>query len=71
MNGTLTRVFAAYPVAIPGALVLLAGLFPEYLTFDQVSGGFVIRGNIYAVGGAVVAGYGAIWGIFAKWGIKR
>lgn len=71
MNGTLTRVFAAYPVAIPAVLVVLAALFPDYLTFDKVSGDFVIRGNITALCAGVAGGYAIIWGIFAKWGIKK
>lgn len=71
MNGTLTRVLAVYPLAIPAVLVLLAGLFPQYLTFDQASGDFLIRGNINAVGAGVAGGYVAILAVFAKWGIKR
>lgn len=71
MNGTITRVFAAYPIAIPAALVVLAGLFPDYLTFDKISGEFIIRGNLNAVVGGIAAGYAVIWGVFAKWGIKR
>lgn len=71
MNGTLTRVLAVYPLAIPAVLVLLAGLFPQYLTFDQASGDFLIRGNINAVSAGIVGGYAAILAVFAKWGIKR
>lgn len=71
MNGTLTRVLAVYPLAIPAVLVLLAGMFPDYLTFDKVSGDFVIRGNLNAVGVAVAGGYAFIVAVFAKWGIKR
>lgn len=71
MNGTLTRVLAVYPLAIPAVLVLLAGLFPQYLTFDQASGDFLIHGNIKAVGAAVVGGYAVVGAVFAKWGIKR
>ena len=71
MNGTLTRVLAVYPLAIPAVLVLLAGLFPQYLTFDLSTGDFDIHGNIKAVGAAVVGGYAVVGAVFAKWGIKR
>ena len=71
MNGTLTRVFAAYPLAIPAVLVALAAAFPQYLTFDLASGDFLIRGNINAVSAGIVGGYVAIYAVFAKWGIKR
>ena len=71
MNGTLTRVLAVYPLAIPAVLVLLAGMYPQYLTFDQTSGDFLIRGNINAVSAGVIGGYAAILAVFAKWGIKR
>jgi hypothetical protein len=37
MHGTLTRVFAAYPLAIPAVFMALAYLFPGHIGFDQSS----------------------------------
>ena len=71
MNGTLTRVFAAYPLAIPAMLVVLASLFPGYVAFDQASGRVSLTFTLTELGGAVAGGYALIAGVFAKWGIKR
>lgn len=71
MNGTLTRVFGVYTIAIPAMLGVLAAAFPQYLTFDLSTGDFDIHGNIKAVGAAVVGGYAVVGAVFAKWGIKR
>lgn len=71
MNGTLTRVFALYPMAIPAVLGLLAMAFPGYVAFDQVSGRVTLSFTLAEIGGATAAGYAIIAGVFAKWGIKR
>lgn len=71
MNGTLTRVFAAYPLAIPAVMVVLASLFPGYVMFDETAGRVTLTFTLAELGAAVAGGYGLIAAVFAKWGIKR
>jgi hypothetical protein len=71
MFPTLTRVFAAYPLAIPLAFGALAFLFPAFVTYDDVTGRITITFTAQQAGAAVALGYGVIAGVFAKWGIKR
>jgi hypothetical protein len=71
MHGTLTRVFAAYPLAIPAVFMALAYLFPGHIGFDQSSQRVNVTFTLTELGAAVAAGYAMIAGIFAKWGIKR
>ena len=71
MKGTLTRVFAAYPLAIPAVFAALAAFFPGYVGFDQGSGRVTLTFTLAELGAAVAGGYAVIAGVFAKWGIKR
>lgn len=71
MNGTLARVFAIYPIAIPAVFLALSTAFPGYLLFDQESQRVTLTFTVPQLVGAVGGGYVLIWGIFAKWGIKR
>lgn len=71
MIGTLTRVFALYPMALPAALVLLSTLFPGYIAFDEVSGRITLTFTLAEIGGAAFLAYTAIAGVFMKWGIKK
>lgn len=71
MNGTLTRVFAAYPLAFPLAFSVLASAYPGTFAHDPVTGLYSINFTIEQVGLAGAGAYAVIWGVFAKWGIKR
>ncbi len=71
MKGTLSRVFLAYPLAIPLAFGALALLFPAYVAYDDATGRVNITFTVQELAGAFAAGYAVIAGIFAKWGIKR
>lgn len=71
MNGTLTRVFAVYPLAIPFAFFALSMLFPGYVAFDQNTQDVTLRFNVKEVGAAFTVAYMLIAGVFAKWGIKK
>lgn len=71
MKGTLTRVFAAYPLAIPAAFGALAYFFPAYVAYDDATGRIAITFTKEEAAAAIAMGYAAIAGIYAKWGIKR
>lgn len=71
MNGTLARVFAVYPLAIPLAFVALSMAFPGYVSFDQDTQDVTLRFNVKEVGAALAVAYAVIAGVFAKWGIKK
>lgn len=71
MKGTLTRVFALYPMALPMAFVILSTLFPGYVAYDEVAQRVTITFTLAEVGAAVALAYGFIAAVFAKWGIKR
>lgn len=71
MKGTLTRVFAVYPLAIPFVMGLLAMAFPAFVAFDETTGRVTLTFTVAELGAAVAGGYAVIAGIFAKWGIKR
>jgi hypothetical protein len=71
MNGTLTRVFALYPLAIPAMLGMLAMLFPSYIGFNEATQRVTITFTLGEIGAAIAGGYAIIGGVFAKWGIKR
>ena len=71
MKGTLTRVFALYPMALPFALVALSAVFPGYIAFDEGTGRVTLTFTLAEIGAAVAMAYGIIATVFAKWGIKR
>jgi hypothetical protein len=71
MKGTLTRVFLAYPMALPLILGALAFFFPGYFSFDDATQRFTFSATVPEMIAAVGASYGFIAGVFAKWGIKK
>lgn len=71
MNGTLTRVFAAYPLAFPLAFSLLASAYPGTFSHDEATGVYSVHFTLAQIGAAAGGSYVLIAGIFAKWGIKR
>lgn len=71
MKGTLTRVFALYPMALPLAMVMLSNLFPGYIHFDEAGDRVTLTFTLTEIGGALVLAYAFIGGVFAKWGIKK
>lgn len=71
MNGTLTRVFAVYPVAIPGVLALMASMFPGYVGFDSAAQRVTLTFTLPEMLAGLAGGYAVVGGVFAKWGIKR
>jgi hypothetical protein len=71
MKGTLTRVFAAYPLAIPAVLMGLAAMFPGYVAFDEATQRVTLTFSLAEIGAAVAGGYAIIAGIFGIWGIKK
>lgn len=71
MNGTLTRVFALYPMALPTAFILLSTMFPGNITYDEAAQRVTVTFTLVEIGGAVALGYAAIAYVFAKWGIKK
>lgn len=71
MKGTLTRVFALYPMALPVALVALSSVFPGYVGYNEATQRVTLTFTLAEIGGAMALAYGLIGGVFAKWGIKR
>ena len=71
MNGTLTRVFAAYPLAFPLVFSALAAAYPGTFSHDASTGVYSIQFTLSQLGAAWAGAYAVIWGIFAKWGLKR
>lgn len=71
MKGTLTRVFALYPMALPMAFVVLSTLFPGYIGYDEATQRVTVTFTLVEIGAAVTLAYAVIAGVFAKWGIKR
>lgn len=69
MNGVSSRVFLAYPLAIPAIFTILALIFPTFFYYNEgrVTISFTTEQAVWAVG----SGYATIAGIFAKWGIKK
>ena len=71
MNGTLTRVLAAYPLAFPVIFTGLAAMYPGTFEHDPATGVYSVHFTLTQVGAAAAASYAVIGGVFAKWGIKR
>lgn len=71
MNGTLTRVFAAYPLAFPVVFTGLAAAYPGAFEHDPTTGIYSVHFTLVQLGAAATGAYGLIAGVFAKWGIKR
>lgn len=71
MKGTLTRVFALYPMALPVVLVVLSSLFPGYISFEEGTQRVTLTFTLAEIGGAGVLAYALIGAVFAKWGIKK
>ena len=71
MNGTLTRVFAAYPLAFPLVFSALAAAYPGTFAYDPATGLYSVQFTMAQLGVAAGGSYAIIAGIFAKWGIKR
>lgn len=71
MKGTLTRVFALYPMALPMALIVLSTLFPGHVGFDEAAQRVTLTFTLAEMGAALALAYGVIGAVFAKWGIKK
>jgi len=78
MKGTLTRVYAVYPLAIPFAIWAVSQLghvlsqaFPGFIAFAADTQQWTVSFSSAEIVGGVVAGFAMIWGVFKKWGIKR
>lgn len=71
MNGTLTRVFAAYPLAFPFVFSLLAAAYPGTFSHNEATGVYSIHFTLAQLTAAAGGSYALIAGVFAKWGIKR
>jgi hypothetical protein len=78
MKGTLTRVYAIYPLAIPFAIwavsqlgEIMARVFPGFVMFAADTGQWTVSFSSAEIVGGVLAGLAMIWGVFKRWGIKR
>jgi expansin (peptidoglycan-binding protein) len=71
MNGTLSRVYGAYPLAFPLVFSGLAAAYPGTFSHDEVTGLYTIQFTLGQLGAAFAGAYGIVGGVFAKWGIKR
>ena len=78
MKGTLARVYAIYPLAIPFAIwlvsqagELLSRAFPQFVIFAADTGQWTVSFSSAEIVGGVLAGLAMIWGVFKRWGIKR
>lgn len=71
MNGTFTRVFAAYPLAFPVVFSLLASAYPGTFSHNASTDVYTINFTLAQLSAAAAGSYAVIWGVFAKWGIKR
>lgn len=71
MNGTLARVFAAYPMAFPLVFSALAAAYPGTFSHDEATGIYSVHFTIAQLGAAAGGSYLLIAGVFAKWGIKK
>jgi hypothetical protein len=71
MNGTLTRVFAAYPLAFPVVFTALAAAYPGAFEHNPETGIYSVHFSLEQLSAAATGAYGLIAVVFAKWGIKR
>lgn len=71
MNGTLTRVFMAYPMAFPLVFSALAAAYPGTFSHDDATGVYSVHFTLEQMTKAAVGSYILIAGVFAKWGIRR
>lgn len=71
MKGTLARVFALYPMALPMAFIVLSTMFPGYIGYDDSTQRVTVTFTLAEIGAALAMAYGLIAAVFAKWGIKR
>lgn len=71
MNGTLTRVLGAYPLAFPIVFTGLAAAYPGTFQHDPVTDIYSVHFTTAQFGASFAGAYAVIGGVFAKWGIKR
>jgi len=49
----------------------LAAAYPGTFSHNESTGMYSVQFTLSQLGAAGAGAYGLIWGIFAKWGIKR